>query len=364
MAKRILRDLRLDKIAAVDKPCQEHATAPIMKRRDDQDGEPYWKREFDAEQRDRLAGTGAAMPDGSFPIANVGDLKNAVEAFGRAKDPEKAKAHIISRAKSLGETKLLPEDWVGKGAGDGTNPHVGDQNMDELQKKIDAAVAAALAPVNKSLEEAQAHATSILAMSKAERDAMDDMDDDEKKDFIAAKPGDRKSKMKKRAEENPVIFKAADGTEFRQSDDPRLAKMAKERDEDRALAKAEREARELSEFKKRADDDFGNVPGTTDERAAMLKAMSGMDDKVKASFEAVLKAHQDVVKNAFTTFGHQHSQLDQGTPEARLDKMAVDHAKENKISKSVAYDEVLKSEEGRKLYAESIRAAPVMMTPQ
>ena len=51
------------------------------------------------------------MPDGSFPIANVKDLKNAIKSVGRSKNPAAAKAHIKKRARALGNTKLLPEDW-------------------------------------------------------------------------------------------------------------------------------------------------------------------------------------------------------------------------------------------------------------
>lgn len=69
------------------------------------------KREFSDKQREHLASTGAALPDGSFPIENEEDLKNAIHAIGRAKDPAKAKEHIISRAKSLGAEELLPEEW-------------------------------------------------------------------------------------------------------------------------------------------------------------------------------------------------------------------------------------------------------------
>lgn len=35
MARRILKDLKIDRIAAVDRPTQEHAIATIMKRRSD-----------------------------------------------------------------------------------------------------------------------------------------------------------------------------------------------------------------------------------------------------------------------------------------------------------------------------------------
>lgn len=79
------------------------------------------KRQFSDKKRKELAGKGHALPDGSFPIENTGDLKNAIKAFGRAKDKAKAKAHIIARAKDLKATNLLPADWRGstKEEGDG-----------------------------------------------------------------------------------------------------------------------------------------------------------------------------------------------------------------------------------------------------
>ena len=68
-------------------------------------------REFDTEERRRLARKGAAMPDGSFPIVTREDLMNAVHAIGRASNPEAAKRHIIKRARALGLTGMLPEGW-------------------------------------------------------------------------------------------------------------------------------------------------------------------------------------------------------------------------------------------------------------
>lgn len=70
------------------------------------------KRKFTSDQRDKAASAGQAMDDGSFPIKNEEDLKNAIQAHGRAKDPDAAKKHIIARAKALGLTRLLPDGWT------------------------------------------------------------------------------------------------------------------------------------------------------------------------------------------------------------------------------------------------------------
>lgn len=131
MAKRnIMEKFKLSAIAAVDKPCQEGARAVIMKRAEGgeaynglylakRDGESdlpllvetYLKRDFSDDRRKELASSGAALPDGSFPIENRGDLRNAVRALGRAKNRARAKAHIVSRARALGATSSLPDTW-------------------------------------------------------------------------------------------------------------------------------------------------------------------------------------------------------------------------------------------------------------
>ena len=69
--------------------------------------------EFTQNQRERLAKKGHALKDGSFPIRNKSDLKNAIKTWGLAKKPNKAKAKkfIKLRAKQLNATELLPSTW-------------------------------------------------------------------------------------------------------------------------------------------------------------------------------------------------------------------------------------------------------------
>lgn len=64
-----------------------------------------------AKERRTLASKGVALPDGSFPIRNVSDLRNAIRAIGRASNPATAKAHIKRRARALGAQGLLPSTW-------------------------------------------------------------------------------------------------------------------------------------------------------------------------------------------------------------------------------------------------------------
>jgi hypothetical protein len=90
----------------------ETVTPPVAKKRIKP--RPQQKRQVNTQEREKLAKRGDAMPDGSFPIADENDLKNAIRAVGRASDPDAAKAHIKKCAKKLGKTDLLPDDWQEK----------------------------------------------------------------------------------------------------------------------------------------------------------------------------------------------------------------------------------------------------------
>ena len=74
------------------------------------------KRAFTEDQRTAMAKEGNALPDGSYPIASKSDLQNAISAYGRAKDKDAAKRHIMKRAKELGAESMIPANWVAGGA--------------------------------------------------------------------------------------------------------------------------------------------------------------------------------------------------------------------------------------------------------
>ena len=88
-----------------------------------------YEREFSKEKRKELADKGLALPDGSFPIENREDLKNAIKLKGLGKDPERAKAFIIKRAKALGAEDMIKDSWKVNEFG----PLAGSGNKDELE---------------------------------------------------------------------------------------------------------------------------------------------------------------------------------------------------------------------------------------
>jgi hypothetical protein len=315
MPKRIMREFRLDKIAAVDRPCQEGARAVIM------------KRDFSQEDRDRLAGTGAAMQDGSFPIQNKKDLENAIHAIGRAKDPAAAKAHIVSRARALGATDLLPDGWVSK-----SNPgHDGviDMTEAELKKQIDDAVATATADVKKQLDAANAKVTELEKAAK---------------DVPAEIEKGVKAELAKRDE-------IAKGDETFESDGVTIRK-SEVGESTFKLLKSQAEKIEMADFTKRAEGEFVHLPGETVAKAKAIRAVSKLGKEDREAVETMLKAGEKAMADAMKVVG-KGGQADGDSAEAKLDALAKTHAETHKVDFNKAYNAVLDTAEGRELYARS-----------
>lgn len=75
-------------------------------------------RTIDIAERKKLAAKGQANDDLSYPIENEGDLKNAIQAYGRAKNKPATRRLIMRMAKKLGKENLIPESWRGSHAND------------------------------------------------------------------------------------------------------------------------------------------------------------------------------------------------------------------------------------------------------
>lgn len=69
------------------------------------------KAMYSEDERAEMAKGGMALPDGSYPIKDEEDLKNAIMSYGRASDKEKAKAHIKKRAMELDKEDMIPAEW-------------------------------------------------------------------------------------------------------------------------------------------------------------------------------------------------------------------------------------------------------------
>lgn len=75
------------------------------------------KADLSAAGRRKAAASGAAMPDGSYPIKTKSDLRKAIKAVGRGNaDHSAIRKHIMRRAKALGLEAMVPENWNADGS--------------------------------------------------------------------------------------------------------------------------------------------------------------------------------------------------------------------------------------------------------
>lgn len=99
------------------------------------------------EERMKLAEEGKALPDGAYPIRNVEDLKNAIQAYGRSKPSERrmVRKHIIKRARQLKQVDLIPENWMNAASSEA------EAMVAAMRSKLEAIRAAA--PVQEEISE-------------------------------------------------------------------------------------------------------------------------------------------------------------------------------------------------------------------
>jgi 2'-5' RNA ligase len=75
--------------------------------------EPEVKRAVSSAEREKLAKQGQAMPDESYPMKTIGDLANAIKAYGRCPEEKRPALRklIVRNAQRLKAMNMVPKDW-------------------------------------------------------------------------------------------------------------------------------------------------------------------------------------------------------------------------------------------------------------
>lgn len=300
------------------------------------------KREFSAEERSAAADSGAAMPDGSFPIKSKQDLHNAMQAIGRAKNPGEVKAHIRARAKALGLESELSDAFK---KGDDSN-HAGAAGITQENAMTPQEI--------EALQKRAERAEKVAKLNDAEKQILATLEGAAAESFLDQTPEQRTAEVAKRGEQDPVVYTALDGETFRKSEQ-RLANMAKKMDEEtRKRLAAEKEAK-IERLSKRAGDEFGNLPGEVDAKIALLELVELLPVEKKAKVEAMLKAHNEGMSKAFETVGSGGGEnADANDGEAKLEQIAKSLREKNpKLSPEQSMLDAMNTPEGREAYLQS-----------
>lgn len=365
MTKRRLKAIRLDKIAAVDKPCQEHAVAAIFKHApkapagevppafakktfqealagqliSEQVSDVFW-RAFENQWAVRDAFRTALTDE----VAAGGDGSVATEAFTAAMQQLAVSAANAAReAASTAETDLeaAVEEAVSKWLQHQEQPMkittkaalaaaiskfaVATSTVAEADAIRKAAVEldavdtlpAELAPPAENTENAVLkRKVAILEMTPEVRKHFDGLPEAEQDAFLAKSADDQAAVVEAIQKGDPVVYTCADGTQIRKSDGQVAAMLAKQNDKLTAQVGELSGTVEGTVLEKRAIAEFPNVGKSV--AVDMLKSAAALGVDTEAG-KAVMKSLTQMNKTASGLFKSVGSAEDdqEGTSEIR-----------------------------------------------
>lgn len=364
-----MRALKLNEISAVDFPAQEGACPLIIKSRveplvgkgyddlvdlftsSDEGHQHGVKVELDYEGKPMVSLSYAAgpegeshdhqlirAPDGTLTVSeNVGHKHN-LDADALQTTLFNVMISVVGKtAEPVGTTQPEENDVADKNA---ANPAEDLAKRDATIKKQSDELADLNALVNLPADH-RAHYDGLPATSKGA--------------FLHSSTEARETTVTDAASSNPVVYKAADGSEFRKNDDTRLISMAKMMDTQAKELTEKRIELEQTEFTKRAEDDsdLGLLPGDVITKVALLRAVSKIADKERRdAVNEMLGKAAKISKLSLSTHGVSVGNPTEGSSAAvEFSKRVKEFAKDNKVGEAQATELFLDTEEGAGLYA-------------
>ena len=366
--RRRMNKIRIDELSGVDRPAMEPALATIMKRADGvlkrgdlvdiltsveeghqhgvtvrvEDGELYvmvmYAREDGAENsHDHMLAIDA---DGNYVVS-------LNEGHTHTIDSEQIRELVFNRVVNKSEygkeLELVETDkglHITKNAASCGKSSLED-NMSDANK---GAGNEALQTEITKLKSQLVTANAVLAMTSIEKSHYGQLDTASQAAFIAKSSAERGTDIEFAKTADPIEYTTSDGVELRKSAGVLMIKMAKDNDVLKKQMAAQQDVIEKSALEKRAETDLGNMPGTVEVRAAILKSVDGIEDEgVRKLAHEALVAKNTEMSGAFTTSGrgfHKNADEASGNAGEELDTLAKAYATEHDVSYIDAYDVV------------------------
>ena len=383
------RDAVTREISLVDRPAQTPARVAILKRADDppkptrkakrKRGEPKdpetKKREAPFDKNVDLLTSESDSHQHGVTISAYEGKVNIWLDYQMRPDDERSHSHPVALDEDgnyvigtvLGHSHTVDQsriddliDDIGKNDGGqpankgGTMPEPKDDNqVTELTKKVDDLTE----KLTKAEETAKRleRAESVIRLSAVDRAHFDNLSTSDQDAFLAKSAADRAGEIeaaKKRAdEENPVLYKRADGTEIRKSDGQLTADMAKQLDEETAKRQELEKRAASDQLRKRAETELSHLPGTVDVRAEMLRKVEEIEDEeVKKAALSALHSNNEDMKLAYEKSGARGAATPTSNEEKWNDLVKKAREEDPKLTEAQAFDKVAQTPEGSRLY--------------
>lgn len=414
--KRNLTRIRLDKIAAVDSPCQEHAIVALIKRRPaDQtpleiakatfaealegnmiagavneafyssfDG--LWERNdaFRTALTDELAAGGDGSAASADYVESVKALVDEAVAEARSAGATAADTSTIDKSLSAAVEKWLESrkeqimkiqnkaelaDAIAKF--DPTKSPVAHVTIihkaaNDLSAEDLLPAEGALAKTKPDTELAKAQREiAILKLSPESKSHFDGLDEAGQTAFLAKSAEDQTKEVEAANATDPVVYKCKDGTELRKSDGAAAARLAKRADEQEAELAKLRGDLQGNTLEKRAAETYPNV--AKDVAVQMLKSVQQVGEDtdagkaVLATLDTMNKGGGRLFKSLGSTEGEGGDNSPGGLAKARtdFDTKVTEIAKRDSIDRAAAMTKARVEHEDlfKEAYPETVEAA-------
>lgn len=196
-------------------------------------------------------------------------------------------------------------------------------------------------------------AEQIIKLNAEERTVFDSLDAARQDEYLKADATARKAftptkegegaddPVQKKLDAMQVEFQKQLDTVKKDADE-RIAKAE-------GIAKAERDAREKTEFMKRAEGELENYPGTIEEKGSLLQALHNGVSKLltKEQVEGIAKllaSGKEALAKSMKPIGKDYTGTGTSDPEQQMEALVTKHMSENKgMTRSKAYLEVAKA---------------------
>ncbi len=287
-----LKTLTINTLSAVDQPCQEPATAVLLKRARPEGGEPV--------AIDKRSALTDAVQGHTHMIYGVDESQSGFTSSESMAGKEhgwhshpwvKGEDGSITIGESESHTHVLGAGSTAKRAAEPVE--TGNSTAASPTPMVKVATHQEPTTMDNpeivSLKKQLATALALAVMTdvqKAHRASLSGPDADA---FDALTPAQRSAAVDVAKVADPVIYTRPNGTEIRKSQGQVVADALKEADEAMAIAKGERAARETVELHKRADTQIKHFAKSVGVRAAILKAVDGIaDEKTRTEAQEAL----------------------------------------------------------------------------
>jgi hypothetical protein len=235
-----------------------------------------------------------------------------------------------------------------------------DMKKEEIEKMLKEAVD----PIQKKLVIAE----GLANMNDVTKSLYHSLDEAGREDFLKKSPEDQAAQL---TAHEVFVKSQADGSETLTLHGQTIVKsevgagvftilkaQQAEIDTAREETKIEKEARQTVEYTKMAEGLYPNLPGDSAAKGSVMKTIASLPKEQQTTLTGMLKAGNEGIEmsKAYDELGTSYTNGSEDSPVAKLNKMAEDRSADKKITFAKAYDEVLQTEEGADLYAETLKS--------